>query len=83
MAISLAFVFRILWCRWGPTGHFYLGGIEEEVLRRALHGLRVLLVFPRCSWLKMPQGASDFYSLAPAKVSIEIVSFAAPDSLAA
>jgi hypothetical protein len=58
----------------GIKGHFYLGGIEEEVLGRALHGARVLLVFVRCRWLcKVPQRASNFYSLAPAKLSIETV----------
>ena len=60
----------------GINGHFYLGCIEEEVLGRALHGARVLLLFLRCSWLcKMPQRASNFYSLAPAKLSIETVFF--------
>ena len=56
----------------GINGHFYLGGIEEEVLGRALHGARVLLLFLRCRWLcKVPQRASNFYSLARAKLSIE------------
>ena len=60
----------------GINGHFYLGGIEEEVLGRSLHGLGVLLLFLRCGWVcKVPQGASNFYSLAPAKVRIETAFF--------
>jgi hypothetical protein len=55
------------------NGHFHLGGIEEEVLGWSLHGTRVLL---RCRWLcKVPQSASNLYSLARAKVSIETIFF--------
>ena len=58
----------------GINGDFYLGGIEEEVLRRALDGSRVLLLFSRCRWLcKVPQCAGNSYSLAPVKVRIEFV----------
>jgi hypothetical protein len=59
----------------GTNGTFLPRRHRRRSAQARVERLRVLLVFPRCSWLKMPQGASDYYSLAPVKVSMEIVFF--------